>query len=211
MGLTIHYQGCISDKHLLPELIEELEEISKVHGWNFRIFEREFPEDRENLQLEGFPLNEALTKYSNDGLLYGIWFIPPKCDPVSVTFLKNGRLCSPSQLQNWGESTDETERKYLYMNFSKTQYAGAEIHKMVIGIFRYIAKRYLTDFEMSDEGEYWETNDEELLEENFKRNTTLIDGFKMALENNQRKESEDTEAYIIRILEEFHQKQKPGN
>ena len=43
MGLTIHYSGRITDKKKLPLLIEELEEISKVHGWKYHIYETEFP------------------------------------------------------------------------------------------------------------------------------------------------------------------------
>ena len=195
MGITIHYHGRIADKQKLPQLIEELEEISKVHGWEYHIIEREFPSDN-------YPEEE------HDGNLYGILFNPPGCEPVSFTFLRNGRMCGPIQLNNWGESTGEKEREYLYMNFTKTQYAGSEIHKMVIGIFRYIVPRFLSDFEMMDEAEYWETNDVKLLEENFRRNTELSNGFAAALSENAKHQGEDIETFIERVIRDFWEKKK---
>ena len=110
------------------------------------------------------------------------------------------------QFSCWGNSTDETERKYLYMNFTKTQYAGAEIHKMVIGIFRYVLSHYLSDFKMVDEAEFWETGDEKLLYENFRRNTELINSFAEALQTNSPREDEDVETYLERIIREFRDK-----
>ncbi len=193
MGLTLHYNGRIADKNRLPQLIEELEEISKVHGWKYHIFGPLFPTNY-------FPDDV------NDGNLYGISMNPPGSEPVAFSFTSNGRMCGPGQFSCWGNSTDETERKYLYMNSTKTQYAGSEIHKMVIGIFRYIVPRYLTDFKMIDESEFWETGDEKLLEYNFKRNTALIEGFRIALDQNHRREGEDIESYLERVIREFREK-----
>jgi len=197
MGLTIHYHGRIADKQKLPQLIEELEEISKVHGWNYHILEREFPTG-DNPEDE------------HDGNLYGIVFNPPGSEPVSFTFLRNGRMCGPMQLNCWGESTNQKELGYLYMNSTKTQYAGSEIHKMVIGIFRYIVPRFLSDFEMMDEAEYWETKDDKLLAENFRINTELINGFADALSENSKHKGENIESFIERVIREFWEKKKNG-
>jgi len=198
MGLTIHYQGRIADKQKLPQLIEELEEISKVHGWKYHVFETTFPKGDYPDDL-------------NDGNLYGICLNPPGSEPLAFSFARNGRMCGPLQLSCWGNSTDETERKYLYMNFTKTQYAGAEIHKMIIGIFRFVSTHYLSDFEMNDEAEFWETSDEDLLVENFKRNTELINSFAEALQKNTPREGEDVETYLERIIREFRENGfKPG-
>jgi hypothetical protein len=112
------------------------------------------------------------------------------------------------QLQCWGESTDEKEQEMLYTTFTKTQYAGVEVHKLVIGVFRYLNNRFLTDLKIYDEGEYWETNDEILLVENFKRNTDLINSFVNALNGNQKQEGESVEDYLERIIREFRNKSK---
>lgn len=204
MGLTIHYSGRITNKQKLLLLIEELEEISKVHGWDYHVFEREFPYQ----DSETFTLSESLTKYDeeHDGKLYGIGFVPDGCDPVSITFLSNGRISGPMQLQCWGDSTDEKEREMLYGTFTKTQYADVEVHKMVIGVFRYLNNRFLTDLKIYDEGEYWETNDDKLLTENFARNTALISDFAGVLRENNRQESETVEEYLERVIREFRNK-----
>ena len=206
MGLTIHYHGRINDKLKLPQLIEELEEIARVHNWEYQIFENEFP-----LKSISKGIKKAATPTKFDGLLYGILLIPPGSEPVSFTFLQNGKMCGPMQLQNWGDSTKAKERKYLYMNFTKTQYAGPEIHKMVIGLFRYIVDHYLKDFEMIDEEEFWETNDEKLLHENFRRNTALINGFVNALKTNAKHDEEDVETFIIRVIKEFRERNSDSN
>ena len=119
-------------------------------------------------------------------------------------------MCGPMQLNCWGESTNEKERRYLYMNSTKTQYAGSEIHKMVIGIFRYIVPRFLSDFEMMDEAEYWETKDDKLLAENFRINTELINGFADALSENSKHKGENIESFIERVIREFWEKKKNG-
>jgi hypothetical protein len=190
MGLTIHYRGRISDKQKLPLMIEELEEIAKVRGWKYHIFETKFPQGND-------PDDKP------DGNLYGITMSPPGCEPVEFSFASNGRMCGPMQLSCWGNSTDETEQKYLYMNSTKTQYAGAETHKMIIGIFRFVVSHYLTDFKMIDEAEYWETGDENLLIENFRRNTELINSFAKVLQSNAPHDDEDVVSYLERIIREF--------
>ena len=193
MGLSIHYSGRITDKQKLPLLIEELEEISKVHGWKYYIYENEFP-------IGYYPDDK------HDENLYGISMNPPECEPVAFSFASNGRLCGPMQFSCWAESTDESELKYLYMNSTKTQYAGAEIHKMVIGVFRYVVSRYLSDFVMIDEAQFWETGDENLLVENFRRNTELINDFTEVLSVNTRREDEDIDTYLERIIKVFREK-----
>lgn len=195
MGVSIHYRGRIAGKHLLPDLIEELKEIVLAHGWDYHVYETEFP-------AGDLPDDE------HDGKLYGISFVPPECEFVSITFLRNGRMSSPLQFESWGSSADETERMYLYQNSCKTQYAGVEIHKMIIGIFRYLAGHYLTDFDLVDEGGYWETGDEQQLAENFRSTQAMIDGFAAALRGSDQREGEDIDEYLERIIREFKNKNK---
>ena len=64
----------------------------------------------------------------------------------------------------------------------KTQYAGIEIHKLIIHLLKYLSGKYLQDFKVIDEGEYWETGDEKLLQDTFKRYTDLIESFASSLE-----------------------------
>lgn len=195
MGLSFHYSGKIANPDSLPDLIDEVVDICKVYHWNYRVFERQFPEN-------------TVGKADYNSQLYGICFTPPECEIVNVCFLSNGRLSGPLLLQSWGNSTVKEEKEYLYMLSVKTQYAGVSIHRNIVQLFRYLNEKYLADFTMSDEGEYWETNDEEVLKENFKRYTDLIDGFALALESQQKEEGEDIVTYLLRMAQQLHDRRK---
>lgn len=82
----------------------------------------------------------------------GIRFcIHPHCEPVTLQF------DSDNYLQ---EST-------------KTQYAGVATHLEILAFLREIEPHF-DDFEVIDEGGFWETGDLQLLEENFARMTAII-------------------------------------
>ena len=187
MGLSFHYSGRIANPESLPELIEEVEDIAKVVGWKYFVFDRQFPEN-------------TVGKLEYTDLFYGICFTPTGCETVNICFLSNGRMSSISHLKFWGQSDDAQEKEYLYMLSVKTQYAGIDVHLFIIHLFRYLNEKYFVDFEMSDEGEYWETNDENVLKKNFKRYTELIDGFASAIQNHPIKGDEDIETYFLRLM-----------
>lgn len=232
MGISIHYSGRISNKQRLPQLIKEIQEIATVHNWKSQIYEREFPIDREVVTLsDSFTLEST-----HDGNLYGIDFTPEGCEPVSVCFLRNGRMSSIMQLTCWGDfkeeqhytvvteewdasgktnsSTkdlvlDQTEfNRMLYLCSTKTQFAGPNTHEFIIGVLRYISNNFLSDFELLDEGEFWETGDTGLLKKNFIRNGFLIDSFSDGLTNTPRLPGEDIESFIRRIASKINKKQE---
>lgn len=117
-------------------------------------------------------------------------------------------MCTPPALKFWGSSTNEDEQKYLYMLSTKTQFAGRDIHKIVILLLRYISKKYLSEFNLIDEGKYWETGDEKILNENFDRYEELLDSFSFAFENVPINENESIEDYLYRIIKIVSQKKK---
>lgn len=195
MGLSFHYSGRIANPDSLPELIDEVTDICKTYNWEYFVFEQQFPFD-------------SIKKETYDKKLYGICFTPPECEMVNVCFLSNGQMSSPMLLHNWGNSNIEVQKEYLYLISVKTQYAGIDIHHKVIQLFRYINEKYLADFTMTDEGEFWETNDEALLKENFDRYTDLIDSFALILECQDRKEGEDLESYLLRMAQQLHKRIK---
>jgi hypothetical protein len=193
MGLSFHYNGRIARPELLSELIEEVKEIAEVYKWNYYIFEQQFPEK-----------STESSEYNQN--IYGINFTPPGCETVSVCFLSNGRMSDAPHLKIFGKTGTQSEEKYLYILSVKTQYAGVETHKFVIQLFRYLNKKYFTCFELTDEGDYWETKDEDLLKSNFKRNTDLIEGFTSAIENFRQEPSENIESYLERLLKHLNDK-----
>lgn len=222
MGISIHYSGRIANKHNLPLLIEEVQEIATVHGWKSKIYENEFP-----VSTEGVTLSDTLNDAEHDGLLYGISFSPIDCEPVSLCFLSNGKMCTPMQLACWGSfkaenqitiksemldadgnwisssedlNFDEAEyNRMLYMCSTKTQYAGPDAHELIVGVMRYISASYLSDFNLTDEAQFWETSNKQLLIDNFRRNGMLINSFSAGLQTAERLPNEDLESFIRRI------------
>ncbi len=195
MGLSFHYSGSFNAEASLPAMIKEVKDIVEVFKWQYYVYEEEFPAG-------------SIGKAEYNQNIYGISFTPPGCETVFLCFLSNGKMSSAPNLQFYGNSKNKEEAEYLYMLSTKTQYAGIEIHKLVIHLLKYLNGKYLQDFTVMDEGEYWETGDEKLLEDIFKRYTFLIEGFTSSLENYPKKDDESFEAYIERLAQQLHEKYK---
>lgn len=190
MGLSFHYKGKLKTAQSLKKMIDEVADISKANQWSYHIFEEQFPNDTFT---EG-PIQDAI---------YGIGFTPPNCEMVAFTFLSNGQLCAFYNLEDAINLKTNQEENYLSV---KTQFAGSKIHMQVIKILDYFNKKYFENFDLTDEGNYWETKNEQLLEDTFKKYTNLIEGFDSLLENIPMGEEESIEKYLIRIAEIVHKK-----
>ena len=196
MGLSFHYNGRFSGNASLPDMIEEVKDIAETRKWPYNIFETEFD-------------GEFIPGKVHDGKIYGISFTPPECETVSICFLSNGRMSCPVNLKFYGDSKDETEQEYLYMQSVKTQFAGEEIHKFLIELFRYLQKQgYFETLNITDEGQYWETGDEKLLHKIFKRYTHLLDSFKFAVDTVPKDKGETWEDYFGRLMGMIKNKDK---
>ena len=188
MGVTIHYEGRIRSKTLLPELIAELKDIAQSMEWKHDVYTTAFPP-------------ELADDESYDGELYGITFSPPNCEPVWITFLSNGRMSGPLFLAFRSDENPKGESDYLYSLFTKTQFAGVDIHKSVVELFRYLNRKgYFSEFSVIDEGEYWETGDEALLQANLGRIGRAIDDLSLALQVVPPEEGEGLENYFVRLM-----------
>lgn len=196
MGLSIHYSGRFNKNAVLSELITEVQEIAETFKWNYNIYLTTFPDKGNESQ-------------SYDGKIYGISFTPPECETVSISFLSNFRMSSDVHLKFFGLSENKSESDFLYMLSTKTQFAGTTIHKTLIELFRYLNKRnYFSEFDLIDEGEYWETGNEKLLEQKFKANGDLIDNFSLAVETIPVKQGESFDNYFERILRIIDERRK---
>ena len=187
MGLTIHYNGRFGKPELLQPMIEEVEDIARIYKWRYNINNTHFPKGSFN-------------KDGHDNKVYGISFTPADCETVSICFLSNGRMSCSSLLKFYGDSTDKTRQEYLYMVSVKTQFAGWQTHLFIVGLLKYLSKKYFSEFNVNDEGHYWETNDEEILKQNFNRYTTLLDSVSTAFETFPVKDGETMNDYIERRM-----------
>src|SRR5258708_15910814 len=139
MCLSIHYNGRIKDVNLIPKLVDEVQDISTSLQWNYHLFD--------------------------DELVKGISFSPPECEPLFFTFSKDGVLCSPILLRPDGYQDNIHPATTISV---KTQFACIDAHKAVIKLLRHLKANYFSEFELNDEGGYWESDDEKILQKQFR-------------------------------------------
>lgn len=190
MGLSFHYRGVIKNKTDLPALIEEVETLAKTHDWEYFIFETSFPQ------------KEYMNNTEED--ISGICFTPPKSETIDICFDANGRMSSLLHQQMWKNSDHPKAKNYMYLLSVKTQSAGMHVHSIIIDFFRYISKKYLKDFELTDEGKYWETQDLQVLKKQFDKYNNIMDSFQLGLESTPPESKENLIAYLERIAGKTH-------
>ncbi len=193
MGLSIHYSGRLKKAESLPDLIEEIEDISKLYGWKYNIHNTRFPDDSF----------ENSTSFEN---VYGICFTPTECETLSLAFLSNGAMVCPARILFFAD--DENMRPYIYTNSVKTQFAGVFIHQLLIRLFKYLNDKYFEDFKLSDESYYWETDDENLMHERFKVYDSLLDNFVLSVQTFPVEPDEDMISYFERMMKHVNSLKK---
>ena len=177
MGLSIHYSGTIKDTTLIDALITEVADICKSLNWSHGVI-KEFSEDH----------------------LRGIWFSPKDCEPVFLTFLPGGRMCSPVCLMNKDlYLRNGLDPELVYTTSTKTQFAGPDAHMALIGLLRYLQEKYFSAFDLIDECMYWETKDEGVLLNQFAKYDYLLNVVAGALSEMRFVPGETTSSLADRI------------
>jgi hypothetical protein len=138
MGITIHYKGRIDEAAEVQDMYDALIDIADVMQW-------------KHLFLRNEPINGLILDLGN------------KCEPVSFIFDEKGGLCNPLSV---AVGTHDSSAGDNWVSV-KTQFAPQDIHVSVIKLLQFIKKRYIPDLEVVDEGQFWETGDRALLDENF--------------------------------------------
>jgi hypothetical protein len=187
VGLSIHYKGRLKNKKSLPLLIDEVKDVAEVHRWPYEVFESEFPAGH-------------FARKEFDQLIYGILFTPPGCEPVSLTFLSNGKLVAYFSWLMYSADKSIDADVFKYWISVKTQYAGAETHKIIIHLFDYLRQKYFRHFHLMDEGLYWETRDALRLEKNFNNLSLLLEQFDQVLKNNPYRKGGSFINYLFRMI-----------
>lgn len=174
MGLSIHYSGYISHLDLIKPLTDEVVDICTDLGWELHVI--------------------------GDEEISGVVFSPKECEPISLTFNQDGRLLSPQNIMVKDIYDGITLGKELIFTTStKTQYAGIDAHIAVIKLLRHLSKKYMKDFTLVDEGLYWETNDEKVLQDQFGAYNSALDIISEALQNMPDVPGETMESLTDRI------------
>src|SRR5688572_32815665 len=114
MGISIHYSGTIKDIALIDKLISEVTDICQSFNWSYHI------------------IREPNTYHLN-----GICFSPEEYEPIFLTFLSNGRMCSFVNLMNKDlYLKNGLDEELVYTTSTKTQFAGIDVHIAVIKLLR---------------------------------------------------------------------------
>src|SRR5690606_9239326 len=136
----------------------------------------------------------------DDEEINGVVFSPKKCEPISLTFNRDGRLLSPQNIVVKdiydGERID---KEIIFTTSTKTQYAGMDAHIAVIKLLRYLSKKYFKHFVLKDEGFYWESTDEKILKGQFDRYNSALEFFSETLQNMPDVPDESLESLVQRM------------
>jgi len=141
MGVTIHYKGKLNSADNIDSFCEEMEDIAKSMGWKHTVIDKFDKNDKTPVK--------------------GIIIRPhEKSESLQLITDQQGNLRNVFAFEFAGEDSELT-----YMNFIKTQFAPVEIHIAVIKLLKYIQQKYISNLDVYDEGDYWQTGDEKILKE----------------------------------------------
>ncbi len=187
MGISIHYNGVIKSERI-ESLCVELTDIAESLG-----FDESVPVDDDDRGLRGIILRPA-----------------SEMESIPFLFDSQGRLHALGDLiAGWDD--------FPVLSVAvKTQFAGEADHIWLIGLLRYIQRKYIPTLEVMDEGGYWESNDAAELKRRIKKLGAIIKGFGGALENafmDTVVDKNDLDAladFIERVVKDFRDRDGAG-
>ncbi len=156
MGITIHYRGKLNDPAEIDAVTDIVQQRAVAKGWSWTHIDDDWDAEvdaqlvhtsKGHLELTG---HAGLKGFSLD--------IDPKCEVVPLLFDSSGYLRSIFSFFDPGSARDGDTIAV------KTQFAPPEAHIQIIELLRELKQRFIADLEVMDEGEYWETEDRDLLE-----------------------------------------------
>lgn len=194
MGVTIHYRGNINNKKSIDQFIVEVSDICQSMDWKYDVLDEDWSIP-SSLEIDHQEEGVGLTGHAG---LKGVSFVPHEdCEPVRLTFDAKGQLNSVMNIA-FGVPNPDNGAPWL---FSKTQFAGAEVHISIIKLLKYINKKYVSDLEVRDEGDYWNTGDATTVSNRMNMISNAMDALEEGLQ--ALSESDDlTEENLIQKIEE---------
>ncbi|MCF6268900.1 MAG: hypothetical protein L3J41_04250 [Melioribacteraceae bacterium] len=187
MGITIHYKGKLNDANLIEPFCNEMEDIAKDMGWKYKLLENDLYKPNSAQIIDG--------KIIGHIPLSGITLsIHKETESLSFYFDKNGNIQNIISMffLSENELNDSSD-------FIKTQSAPIQIHISIIKLMKYIKSKYISNLEVTDEGEYWETQNEILLQEKFNYLNDKINEVGNLLSNIGSNSDDSVESMVDRI------------
>lgn len=176
MGIVINYRGRLKSVDLIEPFCSELKKIAELMEWPYTVLDEDFEKP-----------TAARLEVSNRGCeivghlaLKGISLnVPNGCSSLGFFFDQNGFL--RDLIEMVGQEPFDNENPPF--TFVKTQFAPVDVHIALVKILRYLGGKYFQLFDVIDEGEYWETGDEELLKGKIAFLSQKMDVVSQALED----------------------------
>ena len=159
MGVSIYYRGRLNDLGQLTVLCEELTDIAAAMRWRSLSLDDDWGRPAD-ARLRITPAGAQIDGHLG---LKGIKITPgANVESLSFFFDREGNLRSLMGMALILGGTLDPERAWISV---KTQFGSPETHAWIIGLLKYLKKRYITDLQVSDDGEYWETGNLQILKE----------------------------------------------
>jgi hypothetical protein len=153
MGITIHYRGRIKSIDLIRPLVDEVTDIAKTMKWKYNTRDEDFAvpySAKFKHTAKGLSIGGSLS-------IKGISFQPhPSSEWFYLFFNKYRVLCDIMAYAFEGKA----RRKPVSIS-TKTQFAGPDVHMTVVKLLKYLAHKYFSEFKVTDEGHFWDTDDPE--------------------------------------------------
>ncbi len=86
----------------------------------------------------------------------------PNGESLCFCFDREGHLRSPIGMVQILDGSLNPDQAWISV---KTQFTSPECHIWIIGLLKYLKKHFLSNLEVSDEGDYWKTGDAAALKE----------------------------------------------
>lgn len=159
MGISIHYRGRIDDVGRIGRLCDELADIARVMSWRSKTLDDDWSRPPD-AHLRHTPQGACIDGHLG---LKGVQItLPSGAEPLPFFFDSNGDLRDPMTMIMLVEGSLDPKDAWISV---KTQFAPPEVHVWVNGLLKYLKKRYISDLEVHDEGQYWETEDIRILKQ----------------------------------------------
>lgn len=199
MGVSIHYRGSINDKKQVHQFIDEVQDICESMSWESSILDEDWNRPSKVI-VE--PDEEGAVSLSGHAGLKGVLFRPhPESEGMGLLFDKDGDMNSLLNLAFQG-SKEEGEKPWVSV---KTQFAGPEVHIGICKLLEYLQKKYISNLEVNDEGNYWESGDVEEVENRMGIIKTAMDALEEGLQELEL-DPNLTEERLIKKIEDLIEK-----
>jgi hypothetical protein len=151
MGVTLYYHGTLRKPQDVHDLVTELTDIATANHWKYHILDD--PWDAPvDLRLEH---EEGKASFIGNAGLKGIILVThPECEGVHLLFDKDGVLRSLLTMT-------EPPAKRDSLGFTKTQFAGVDVHIELVHLLEHIGNKYMKDWHLEDDCGYIKHRDRE--------------------------------------------------